>query len=50
MLISLCHTQELAEAASAAQASGEVRRLPKGTSAYQAAWILDDEDGAGAGD
>lgn len=28
----------------------EVRRLPKGTSAYQAAWILDDADGGNSGD
>ena len=26
-----------------------VRRVPKGTSAYQAAWILDEEDGEGEG-
>lgn len=34
--------QELDEAAAAQVQPAEVRRLPKGTSAYQAAWILDE--------
>ncbi len=44
--------QELAEAAAAAALQpGETRRLPKGTSAYQAAWIVDDEaEGDGGSD
>jgi hypothetical protein len=42
--------QELDEAARAQLQPAEVRRLPKGTSAYQAAWILDDADGGHSGD
>lgn len=41
--------QELDEAARAQVQPAEVRRLPRGTSAYQAAWILDDPDGGGGG-
>lgn len=39
--------EELDEAARAQMQPAEVRRLPRGTSAYQAAWILDDPDGGG---
>lgn len=38
--------QELDEAAQAQLQPAEVRRLPKGTSAYQAAWILDGSNGS----
>lgn len=37
--------QELQEADDARAGSGRRRRLPAGTSEYQAAWILDDDDG-----
>lgn len=39
--------QELAEAATSQAHSSRGRRLPKGTSEYQAAWILDDEGDEG---
>ena len=38
-----------AEAARVAAKAVRKRRLPKGTSEYQAAWILDDDDGRWAG-
>lgn len=41
------HLQELAEAATSQADSSRKRRLPKGTSEYQAAWILDDDGDEG---
>jgi hypothetical protein len=39
--------EELAAAAAAGGAKLRKRRLPAGTSEYQAAWILDDDEGSG---